>query len=205
MNARNIRILRATIVASVLLSALSSTLAVAADLPLPARTPTWTWSGLYVGGQIGGFGGSSTFSDPVGPSIFGDKVNTSGFLAGLQLGYDWQINPRWVVGVVADVNYLDGKGTFTCMQASPTLLGSNCEVDPRALASVAGRLGYLLDPLGRTLLYGKAGGAWTNSEITVHPNNSSNFAAAIPRHLRWSGLGDADKRRCLGRNGGHWT
>jgi uncharacterized protein (UPF0210 family) len=126
--------------------------------------------GAMASSHVGGLSGA----------LFGDKVNTSGFLAGLQLGYDWQINPRWVVGVVADVNYLDGKGTFTCMQASPTLLGSNCEVDPRALASVAGHLGYLLDPLGRTLLYGKAGGAWTNSEITVHPNNSGNLQPLLP-------------------------
>ena len=58
------------------------TLAVATDLPLPPPLPTWTWSGFYVGGQIGAFGGTSTFSDPYGPSVFGDKVNTSGFLAG---------------------------------------------------------------------------------------------------------------------------
>jgi opacity protein-like surface antigen len=183
MNARKTRTLRATLLALVLLPAAASTLVVAADLPLPARTPTWTWSGLYVGGQIGGLGGSSTFSDPYRPSIFGDKVNTSGFLAGLQLGYDWQVNPRWVVGVVADANYLDGKGSFTCLQASPTLLGSNCEVDPRVLATVAARGGYLLDPLGRTLLYGKAGGAWTNSEITASPNNNPGALSGFPGYI----------------------
>jgi opacity protein-like surface antigen len=172
MNLRNRHALSVTLTASVFLSVMS-TLAAAADVSSTTRPPSWTWAGLYAGGQIGGFGGSATFSDPQGPSIFGDKVNTSGFLAGLQLGYDWRVNSRWVLGVVADANYLDGKGTFTCMQASPTLIGSNCEVDPRVLTTVAGRLGYVLDPLGRTLLYGKAGGAWTNSNVSVHPNDSS--------------------------------
>jgi len=167
MNAHNGRLLWTILVASALMPA---TLAVAADLPPPRPLPAWTWSGFYVGGQIGAFGGASTLSDPVGPSIFGDKVNTSGFLAGLQLGYNRQVAPRWVVGILADTSYLDSGGSFTCMQASPIIIGSNCEVSPRALATVAGRIGFLLDPPGRTLIYGKAGGAWMDSHIAIHPN-----------------------------------
>jgi opacity protein-like surface antigen len=184
MNARSKHLLRAGLIALVSLSLASIVLpASAADLPPPPPAPVWTWSGLYVGGQIGGVGGSATLSDPQGPSIFGDKVNTSGFLAGLQLGYDWRFNSRWVIGVVADANHLDGKGTFTCMQASPTLLGSNCEVDPRVLATVAGRLGYVLDPLGRTLIYGKIGGAWTNSEVTLTPNNNPDVLSGFRGYI----------------------
>lgn len=155
-------------------------LASAADFPLPPPLPAWTWSGFYLGGQIGGFGGTSTFSDPYGPSIFGDKVTTNGFLAGLQLGYDWQVAPKWVVGVLADTNFLDSRGSFTCVQAAPTMIGSNCEVSPRALATVAGRVGFLIDPLNHTLVYGKAGGAWMDSHISIHPGNApfGDFAGA---------------------------
>ena len=153
------------------------TLAAAADLPLPPPLPAWTWSGFYVGGQIGAFGGTSTFSDPDGPSVFGDKVNTSGFLAGLQLGYNWQVSPRWVAGVLADLSYLDSNGSFTCLQASPIIVGSNCEVSPRGLATVAGRIGFLVDPPGHTLIYGKAGGAWMNSHISMSPNNIGPIAS----------------------------
>jgi hypothetical protein len=81
------------------------------------------------------------------------KVNTSGFLAGLQLGYNWQVSPRWVAGVLADLSYLDSNGSFTCLQASPIIVGSNCEVSPRGLATVAGRIGFLVDPPGRALIY----------------------------------------------------
>jgi opacity protein-like surface antigen len=181
MYAYNKHVLRATLIVSAVMPA---TLTAAADLPLPPPPPmpAWTWSGLYVGGQIGAFGGTSTFSDPEGPSIFGDKVKTSGFLAGLQLGYNWDLGPRWVVGIAADTSYLDSSGSFTCMQASPTLIGSNCEASPRALATIAGRVGFLVDPPGHTLVYGKAGGAWMNSHISIHPNNAGpigDFADAI--------------------------
>jgi opacity protein-like surface antigen len=171
MNAHNKHLLRATFIVSALMPV---ALATAADLQLPPAAPAWTWSGFYIGGSVGAAAGTATFSDPHGPSIFGDNVTTAGFLAGLQLGYNWQVAPRWVVGVVADTSYLDSSGSFTCMQAFTTLIGSNCEVSPRALATVAGRVGFLVDPLGHTLIYGKAGGAWTDSHISIYPN-AANF------------------------------
>jgi opacity protein-like surface antigen len=149
-----------------------STPAIAADLPLPPRAPAWSWSGFYLGGSAGAAAGTATFSDPLGPSVFGDKVNTAAFLAGLQAGYNWQVAPRWVVGVQADASYLDSNGNFTCMQPSAAIIGSNCQVSPRVLASLTGRVGFLVDPLGRTLLYGKGGGAWMGSDISITANNT---------------------------------
>ena len=169
MYAHNKHLLRATLIVSALMPA---TLAAAADLPLPPRAPAWSWSGFYLGGSAGAAAGTATFSDPEGPSVFGDKVNTAAFLAGLQLGSNWQVAPRWVVGLQADASYLDSSGSFTCMQASAQLIGSNCQVSPRVLASLTGRVGYLIDPLGRTLLYGKGGGAWMGSDISITPNHT---------------------------------
>jgi opacity protein-like surface antigen len=81
------------------------------------------------------------------------------------------------VGLQADASYLDSSGSFTCMQASAQLIGSNCQVSPRVLASLTGRVGYLIDPLGRTLLYGKGGGAWMGSDISITPNHTGYPAA----------------------------
>jgi opacity protein-like surface antigen len=191
MNARNRNLLRATLVASALMPA---TLAAAADLPLPPPLPVWTWSGFYLGGSAGAAAGTATFSESYGPSIFGDKVNTAAFLAGLQLGYNWQVAPRWVVGLQADASYLDSNGTYTCMQASAEIVGSNCQVSPRVLASLTGRVGFLVDPLGRTLIYGKGGGAWMNSDISITPNNSfgpPTFPNAPATGPETNGHGDA--------------
>ena len=79
MYAHNKHLLRATLIVSALMPA---TLAAAADLPLPPRAPAWSWSGFYLGGSAGAAAGTATFSDPEGPSVFGDKVNTAAFLAG---------------------------------------------------------------------------------------------------------------------------
>jgi hypothetical protein len=158
MNAHNRHLLRATLVSSALLPVASalmpSTPAVAADLPLPPpQLSAWTWTGFYLGGSAGATAGTATFSDPNGPSVFGDKVKTSGFLAGLQLGSNWEMGSRWLVGLQADASYLDSHGTYTCMKASGEIVGSDCQVSPRVLASLTGRGGFLVDPEGRTLLY----------------------------------------------------
>lgn len=173
MTAPNGGLLRATLILFALMQTIP---AAASDWPLRTSAPAWTWSGFYLGGHVGALGGTTTFSDPYGPSVFGDKVTTNGFLMGLRFGYNWQVAPRWVVGVEADASYLDANGTDTCLQASPTLLGSNCQVAPRVLATLAGRLGFLVDPQGRTLVFGKAGAAWTDSDITISPNNSFSTA-----------------------------
>jgi outer membrane protease len=80
------------------------------------------------------------------------------------------VAPRWVVGLQGDVSYLDSNGSFTCMQASAQLIGSNCQVSPRLLASLTGRVGFLVDPLGHTMVYGKGGAAWLDSDISITPN-----------------------------------
>jgi opacity protein-like surface antigen/outer membrane protease len=158
-----------------LVSISGATVAHAADLPVKAPPPApalWNWTGLYVGGQVGGLVGTSTFSNPYGSSVFGGDVTTPGFLSGLQIGYNWTVAPRWVVGLEADGDYLVSNGTSTCMQASGSIVGSNCKANPRALAALTGRLGFIPDPEGRTLVYGKGGAAWGNTDTFILPNNA---------------------------------
>lgn len=145
----------------------------AADLPLAAPFAIASnWAGFYAGGHAGALNGTATFADPYGPSVFGDRVTSTGFLAGAQIGYNWVVAPRWVAGVGADASYIDSSGTNTCMQATITLIGSNCKAAPRVLATLTGRVGYAIDPDGRTLLYGKGGAAWTNNHLSVNPGNA---------------------------------
>jgi opacity protein-like surface antigen/outer membrane protease len=175
-----------------LLSVSVATVAHAADLPVKAPPPApavWSWTGFYVGGHVGGLVGTSTFSNPYGSSVFGGTVTTPGFLSGLQIGYNWTVAPRWVLGLEADGDYLVSNGTSTCMQASGSIVGSNCRVRPRALGTLTGRLGFVPDLEGRTLVYGKGGAAWSRTDISVNPNNA-NLAAEGQDGQRFSLSGD---------------
>ena len=139
--------------------------------PASAADPM-SWSGFYLGGHVGAMSGWTSFSDPDGPPIYGGTVMTPGFLAGLQVGYDWQFAPQWLVGLqLAGSVVASQGGNDTCMQSNVTTVGSNCKVKPQEIATLTGRLGFLTEPQGRTLLYGKGGLAWMRSLISINPNN----------------------------------
>ena len=158
------------------LIAISAGPTMAADLPLKApfseRLPVqWNWSGLYLGGHIGGGLGLTTFSDPLGSSIYGDKVRTPAFLGGAQLGYNWQsANTPLVFGLEADFSGLDSTGTNTCLASSGLFVSANCRVVQDATTTLTARFGYATGPDGRTLLYIKGGLAGAHGRFDITTN-----------------------------------
>ncbi len=125
----------------------------------PAPPAAWFWTGLYVGGHVGAAVGTANFADPFGSSIFGDQVTTPGFLAGGQIGYNWQVpNSPWVLGIEGDIGGLVSNGTNTCGAFSGLFVSANCSSRPDATGTVTGRIGYAFGPSGTTLIYVKGGG-----------------------------------------------
>lgn len=164
------------------LSRFALSLGVAAGLICAAAT-AWAadpvpWTGFYVGGSAGILTGTTGFSDPNGPGIYGGDVPASGFMAGIQLGHNWLVERQWLLGLEAAGSLATSPGTNTCMQSSPAIIASNCKVSPRGQVALTGRLGALTEPGGRTLLYGKGGVAWMRADLSIEPND--NFAAFAP-------------------------
>jgi len=104
-----------------------------------------------------------TGSTPVGPAIFQSEGGT----AGLQAGYNWQVNPAWLVGFETDINWSNIKGSG---QTSGNILVLDCcagfalfqpVLADRSITSfgtVRARLGWLPKP--NVLLYGTGGFAY---------------------------------------------
>jgi outer membrane immunogenic protein len=159
-------------------------LAAAADLPTskgapmaPAYTPAFTWTGFYIGLNAGyafGQGGSSSYYPATGGfgglgalSPFGSyNTKTEGFTGGGQIGYNWQTG-NVILGVEADINYVDGKKTdsraFSIVGVS-TLASLRSELN--YLGTVRARLGYAAMP--NLMLYltgGLAYGDVSNSSV----------------------------------------
>src|SRR5262245_16470215 len=132
----------------------------AADLGPPAVRPSaaipWSWSGFYLGGHVGAALTTTDVADPFGTALFGDQVRSPGFLAGGQVGYNYQLGSV-VFGIEGDASWATSDGTNTCFAVSGQLVSSNCRVRPDFYATLTGRLGYAA---GRSLLYAKGGAAW---------------------------------------------
>ncbi|WP_247475998.1 outer membrane beta-barrel protein [Bradyrhizobium sp. 169] len=147
----------------------------AADLEPEVKLPpaVWSWSGGYIGGHVGGGYGRTSFGNPYGPSIYGGGVDTPVFLAGGQIGYNWQKN-GWVFGVELDASGAVSDGTNTCLAASGFVVSANCTAGPNLFTTGTGRVGYVLDALGHTLAYLKGGVAWQYNQGNVLNNYEFN-------------------------------
>jgi opacity protein-like surface antigen len=128
------------------------------------------WTGFFLGGHLGMLTSTTNFVDPNGPPIYGGSVTAGGVLAGFQAGYNRQVAPQWVLGIECEYSFLGGSGSNTCLQPSTTVTGSNCKIQPRELASLAGRVGFLTRPQGSTMLFGKAGVSWLRATASINPN-----------------------------------
>jgi outer membrane immunogenic protein len=162
-------------------------LAVAADIPVrgapPAASPAVVavpdWVGFYFGGHGGGGSAHESFENSVSecdngtsqvnctPNVFflPPGVNASGGLGGIQFGHNWQWG-QVVGGLEVDFSWADlsGSSAFSVPFFSDTqTFTTDKKIDE--LASVRGRLGYLIIP--SVLLYGTAGIGFGHERITT--------------------------------------
>lgn len=153
----------AAIAATLVTIPLATCSAVAADMPLMPRkavVETPLWSGFYIGVHGGGGWGRSRLEDPLFQISF-DPVflKSNGWLAGAQVGADWQFG-NFVIGGELAGSWGSIKGTNA---PNPTSVLSGQSVDYRALATGTGRAGYAM---GNLLGYAKGGVAWANIDYT---------------------------------------
>ncbi|MBG0794989.1 porin family protein [Methylocystis sp. H62] len=117
-------------VAAGLALALAAGSALAADLPHykgppPFMPPPFTWTGIYGGVNIGGAFGNAdkqwtreNIHGALGTPIFGGvawqrQTNLTGVTGGGQIGYNYQFNPWFVVGVETDFQGASMKSNST--------------------------------------------------------------------------------------------
>ena len=140
----------------------------AADLgvrPIYTASPVrvFTWSGCYIGGNIGAGWGRETVSIPnlaettgvpelAGVSLPSDTGNTNGVLGGGQVGCNYQFAPNWVIGIEGDGEAARIKGdvtesvTFTDPRTGgPNTVIGTAHAQTDWIASVTGRLGWTWD------------------------------------------------------------
>ena len=128
----------------------------------PLHAGDYNWTGFYVGAHLGMVWSStngSTVNTATGamsaPLFVGSAADWNG---GIQVGYDYMMPNRVVVGLEADVSS-GGSKTTNITDASGTSANQTRVFDTE---SIRGRLGYSFD---NVLLYGTGGWAWSSDQF----------------------------------------
>ncbi|GLR85427.1 outer membrane protein [Bradyrhizobium iriomotense] len=203
---------------------LLATSAMAADLTAPkpyVKAPpvvatVYSWTGFYVGGNIGYGWGRSRNSETISNLATGAALftNTSsndvnGVIGGGQVGYNWQVQ-NWVFGIEADIQGSDQKG-------SSNLVCVGCANDGSDITStltqklswfgtVRGRAGVLVTP--NVLLYGTGGLAY--GEFKTGGSITGNGVGGVPVTVVFPGASSTQVGWTVGAGvegkiGGNWT
>ncbi len=120
----------------------------------PPAVPLFTWTGLYLGGQIGYAWVTDTLT--VSPFGFGTNFTPNGVVGGAHVGYNLQVS-QFVVGLEGDV---EGTGISRSFSPGGVLYDTSIPVQ----GSIRGRLGVAFD---RALLYATGGAAFASFDTSV--------------------------------------
>ena len=154
-------------------------MAVKAPPALPPAPPPFSWTGFYIGGEVGGVRANGTIHD----SRFGlsESTSHSGAIGGAELGFNYQFS-NVVLGIESNFDWTSlsatGAGVFI-----PTVGTLQASANTRWITTVAGRFGIAWNQL---LFYGKAGGGWVGNNATI--TNLNTGASVSASNTRTGGL-----------------
>ena len=163
------------------IAALIGTPALAADIAVkapPAQPASvYNWTGFYIGANAGyGWSDPTVSYTPNDINAFlstcgnqrGDgtcippaSFNIAGAVAGGQIGYNWQLNSNWLVGLETDLDWSGIKGqsgpsNFILNSVGPSSFVANERID--WFGTLRARVGFL--PISPLLVYGTGGVAY---------------------------------------------
>jgi outer membrane immunogenic protein len=143
----------------VALTALAAGPAIGADLP-------FTWTGFYIGGNVGGGWAQGNVTDTVNGASFGSGT-VGAFVGGGQVGFNYQVG-YLVLGVEG---FFDGiaSGNNNNSNIVAGLTGDQFQANANArwVATAAGRVGFTGPGFDHWLFYAKGGGGWVGYDASV--------------------------------------
>jgi outer membrane immunogenic protein len=190
-------------VACVAFAALGATSASAADMALKARpmvATIYSWTGFYVGVSGGGIWNDPSItvdvSGPPGPNStpaqnaiarsLGDR--SVSWLAGVQAGYNYQLDNRLVLGIEADISGTDLGTSQTVTNLTPFIGRSRKDITTMGsehldwFGTVRGRVGYA--GVDNLLMYATGGLAYAGGNATLGVSSAAGFGAGpVPFNL----------------------
>src|SRR5215471_7505002 len=180
--------------------------AMAADVSMPVKASwqppvvqPYDWTGLYVGAHLGYAGGRSNWSTPpdLASSLDLDQssdifTGAGSYFGGLQIGYDYMLANRVVLGAQLDVSFpgfprhnisLGGESIFS----TPDIGLASYRENVLHFGTLRGRVGYAP---ANWLVYATGGFAWTYDQLTLTQLADDTTDSPFLWRLGWvAGLG----------------
>jgi outer membrane immunogenic protein len=130
--------------------------------PPPVVIPPFSWTGFYIGANIGGAWAHDGLHDTLFLSNFNNASNGV-FIGGGQIGGNYQIG-QFVIGGEWDFDWASNHNNSTGV-IIPGVGNIVVNNNDRWITTVAARFGWAID---HWLIYGKAGGGWVgNNSLTI--------------------------------------
>ena len=169
--------------------AFGATAALAADLPVRAYTkappiaPAYSWTGFYAGVNVGyGFNDPTVTITPTSPVTAAIaqppsplSYDVQGVLGGAQIGYNWQLSPNWLIGLEADFQGSDIKGSVT--SPANILFSTTAQQKVEWFGTVRARLGVLATE--KLLVFATSGLAYGSVNDSASLAATGGFGASI--------------------------
>jgi outer membrane immunogenic protein len=157
--------------------------AIAADISPPltkapsfAPVPEFSWTGFYIGGNLGGGFGRSNFDGTVPVVVQGGGTET-GLLGGGQIGFNYQFSDV-VIGIEGDAKGAKLSGPNSPVTAPLLPIGGSASYKTDFLVDATGRLGY---GAGTWLVYAKGGAAWANETYALTDSSGNVWSSSTVR------------------------
>jgi outer membrane immunogenic protein len=142
--------------------------------PPPPPPPPFSWTGFYIGGNIGVGWNQGSWTDSLFGVGFSNQNNNAVFIGGGQIGGNYQIN-NWVFGIEGDFDWAannNNSGTGTLINGNTFQINAN----NRWVSTLAGRIGFAFD---HWLFYAKGGGAWVGNNGFTVTNLTTGAAVSV--------------------------
>jgi outer membrane immunogenic protein len=165
-------------------AAFSGAPALAADLPtkpVPAPVsvapePVFNWTGCYIGANVGWLGGDKKFYSPsdfygLGANVAFASPSVGGAAYGGQIGCDYQVDPKLVVGIRAMFDGTNSYGSSSLAPAAPAV-NDIWAAKINSFGTVVGKAGYLVSP--NLEIYGLGGLAFIRDHYSQTDPNGTN-------------------------------
>jgi outer membrane immunogenic protein len=127
--------------------------------PPPPPAPIYTWTGCYLGGNVGWAQENTRVLLDGVEDFSGSK---SGFAGGGQIGCDYQFASNWVIGIQG---LFDGT-SIDAARVSTLFPEDTFHNKVNWFGTVTGRLGFTVTPT--FLIYGKAGWGFYENRLTLN-------------------------------------